>query len=71
MIILDFLALLLLKKKLLNSVFTKVPFFWDRILNDKSAFFPVTVIINKTNTNENLIGYLVYPEITQISKRSL
>ena len=28
------------KKKLLNSVFTKVPYFCDRILNDKSAFFP-------------------------------
>jgi len=39
----------------------------------KIGFFPVPVksLKNKTNTNQQRIGCLVYPEITQISEGSL
>jgi len=41
MIILDFIGLLFLKKKLLNGVCAKVLYLSAGILNDKSAFSPV------------------------------
>ena len=45
----------------------------SQILNEKSAFSPGTVVFEKykTITNQERIGCLVYPEITQISERSL
>ena len=49
--ILDFIVLLLLKKRL-NSVYAKVSYLSAGILNDKLAFS----LNSKTNTNEQLIG---------------
>ena len=47
---------------------TKVPYLCAQILNKKSAFSPATVVFEKkkTNTNQQRIGCLVYPVITQI-----
>ena len=46
MIILNFIGLLLLKKRL-NSVYTKVSYLSARILNDKSDFSPIIDILEK------------------------
>ena len=56
-----------------NSVSTEVPYLSSRILNEKSFFFlrPQLSLKSKTNTIQQQIGNLVYPEITQISERSV
>ena len=72
MINLNFIGLLLLKKTS-NTVYREGPSLCAQILNEKSAFSPGTVVFEKykTITNQERIGCLVYPEITQISERSL
>ena len=43
-----------------------------QILNEKSAFLrPQYSLKSKTSTNELLIGYFGYPQITKISERTL
>ena len=55
-----------------NEVYREGPSLSAQILNEKSAFSPATVVFeSKTNTNQERIGYLVYPEITQMIERSL
>ena len=44
---------------------------WNSKRSDKSAFSSAkTSLKSKTNTNEQLLGHLVYHEITQINERS-
>jgi len=61
---------LLLQKKTSNSVYRALS---AQILYEKSAFFlrPQLSLKSKTITNQQRICCLVYPEITQISERSL
>ena len=54
-------------KKTSNSVYREGPPLSAQILNEKSAFSLKT----KTITNQERIAFLVYPDITQISERSL
>ena len=59
-------------KKTSISVYRKGPSLYARILNEKSAFSPATVVFEKKDYYyQERIGCLVYPEITQISERSL
>ena len=58
--------------KSINSVNAKGLYLCAGILIEKSASSPATAVFkSKTNTNEKLIAYLVYPQIIQISERSL
>ena len=62
------------EKKTSNSVYREQgPSLSAQILNEKSAFSPVIQLSlkNKTITNQQRIGCLVYPEITKVSERSL
>ena len=55
-----------------NSVNAKVSYLNAEILNKNRLFLrPQVSLKSKTNTNEWLRGYLVHPQITQISERSL
>ena len=63
---------LLLLKKTSNSVDREGPVLSAQILNEKSAFLrPQLSLKSKTITNQERIGSSGYPEITQISERSL
>ena len=71
MIILDFIGLLLQKKKRLISVYAKVSHshLSAGILKNKSVFSPV--VVERLIPMNSAICLLVYHEITQISERSL